>query len=57
MSNQGRPNRQYNTAKQETRDAEEIERMQDIDSEIDTDETPDLCDMMGKDMFDAEEWE
>jgi len=53
----GRPNRQYNTAKQETREAEEIERMQDIDSEIDTEETPDLCDMMGTEYYDAEEYE
>jgi hypothetical protein len=53
----GRPNRQYNTAKQETREAEALEREQDMDLDIDEDETMDVCDLMGSTMFDEEEWE
>lgn len=53
----GRPNRQYNTAKQESREAEELDRMQEVDLDIDEDETMDVCDLMGSTMFDEEEYE
>jgi hypothetical protein len=54
----GRPNRQYNTAKRETEEAEMIDSMQDNPDNVERDESElDVCDLMGTTMHDDEEWE